>query len=162
MPARGREPGRGRVYAAHVPALTSPEFGADSTTVGAARQWVSAAAAELGVAQLDWPLTLLASELATNAVLHAHTGYTLHLATVASGVRLEIRDLSPRLVRQRLYSPEATTGRGMLLVEAMSRAWGVQQRPTGKTVWVELDLEPAGAAADALLDAFDEGGRVAP
>ncbi len=35
---------------------------------------------------------------------------------------------------------EATSGRGLLLVEAVTDRWGVDSAGLGKTVWCELDL----------------------
>jgi hypothetical protein len=35
------------------------------------------------------------------------------------------------------------TGRGLLLVDRISQRWGVEQLPTGKTVWFEIDATPA-------------------
>jgi hypothetical protein len=47
---------------------------------------------------------------------------------------------------QREQSPDATTGRGLLLVDALADAWGVDRgdglADVGKTVWVELALSP--------------------
>ena len=40
--------------------------------------------------------------------------------------------------RRGTTAPDATTGRGIALVEALSAAWGVQSSPTGKTVWCRV------------------------
>jgi hypothetical protein len=48
--------------------------------------------------------------------------------------------------QQRHYAADATTGRGLMLVEALAEDWGVQASPTGKTVWCRIsasgDLSP--------------------
>jgi hypothetical protein len=37
---------------------------------------------------------------------------------------------------------EAESGRGLLLVRELSRAWGVLPRVPGKTVWAEIARTP--------------------
>ena len=45
-------------------------------------------------------------------------------------------DLRPRAVDE-----DATHGRGLALVEAVSDRWGVEQVPDGgKAIWLELDV----------------------
>ncbi|MCP3822409.1 ATP-binding protein, partial [Streptomyces sp. A3M-1-3] len=39
----------------------------------------------------------------------------------------------------------AESGHGLLLVETLATAWGVHARTVGKTVWAELELNPAGS-----------------
>jgi hypothetical protein len=46
--------------------------------------------------------------------------------------------------RLRRHSTEATTGRGLQLLDSVASAWGVEPRSAGKTVWFEVD--GAGAA----------------
>src|SRR5438874_3144103 len=81
---------------------------------------------------------LLVSELVTNAVLHALS--EIELAVIVRGdiVRVEVVDHSPVLPARKNYSEEAGTGRGLLLVEAMSSAWGCEMRDGGKVVWFEV------------------------
>jgi serine/threonine-protein kinase RsbW len=43
-------------------------------------------------------------------------------------------DGSPHHPALRSYDPDATSGRGLLLVEALSEAWGVRYREFGKGV----------------------------
>lgn len=91
---------------------------------------------------------LALSEIATNAVLHAHTGFALALALGDDGaLRVEVADDNPQLPLRRDHRDQATTGRGMLLVEAVSCAYGVQARGNGKTVWFVVGEEPAGPRA---------------
>ena len=89
-------------------------------------------------------LHLLASEVVTNAVLHAHVG--------AAG-RLALRVMrSPEAVRVSVTDPGAETmpevqeldptvpgGMGLFLVEQISSSWGVDRMPGGANeVWFEL------------------------
>jgi PAS domain S-box-containing protein len=93
---------------------------------------------------------LAASELVTNAVLHAHTELTLH-AWCGDELRVEVRDGSPALPVPREYGAEATTGRGMGLVAALTQDHGVTRLPDGgKAVWCVITDASIGAEADEL------------
>jgi anti-anti-sigma factor len=84
---------------------------------------------------------LLADELVTNAVLHAHTELLLRLELRGTRLHLAVEDGSPRLLRLVASDLEAEGGRGLLLVERVARAWGVRNHPAGgKVVWCILDL----------------------
>lgn len=120
---------------------------------------------------LQWTAELLLSELATNAVLHAGTEFTVALLLLADGaVRIEVADRVRRVPRERRYDAEATTGRGIALVVHLSRAWGVDKQAGGKVVWCELAAESDRASEgcgltaagvvdlDAFLGADDQDG----
>ena len=85
---------------------------------------------------------LLASELVTNAVVHARTDLRLRLELRGDWLHIAVRDGSPRLLRL-VTSPDPKTpgGRGLWLVEQLARAWGVNPHPGGgKVVWCTLTL----------------------
>jgi hypothetical protein len=88
---------------------------------------------------------LLISELVTNAVMHADTAVDLQVWADESRVRVEVRDGSSLPPELRHCGLEATSGRGMRLLESLSTRWGVQPTAGGKCVWFELavDQEPA-------------------
>lgn len=75
--------------------------------------------------------------------------HTDHEAVVTATVgpralRVEVRDFVARLPRMRGPSADdGTHGRGLVLVQSLADAWGVQAHGVGKAVWFELD---AGAA----------------
>lgn len=83
---------------------------------------------------------LLASELATNAVLHARTPYEVVVSTVgADGFRVAISDDDPTPpVAVALDSEDALNGRGVALVVSLAKRWGCEENAGGKTVWFEL------------------------
>jgi anti-sigma regulatory factor (Ser/Thr protein kinase) len=86
---------------------------------------------------------LLTSELVTNAVLYAAGTIDVDVDIDLRGVRVEVGDHSAEPPSPRDASPEETSGRGLHLVDAMARAWGVEsQRDDGKVVWFELDVPP--------------------
>lgn len=92
-------------------------------------------------------VTLLAAELAANAVSHGHVpgrDFHLRLARTAGCLRIEVSDTRterrPDPARAVLPNEDAESGRGLLLVAALSDTWGVHDRlpGPGKTVWAEL------------------------
>lgn len=86
------------------------------------------------------------AELAANAALHGRVpGRDLRLALSATGTRLriEVTDARPERLPAvpRPADTPAESGRGLLLVDALSTRWGVTSGPPPcKTVWAELDI----------------------
>jgi anti-sigma regulatory factor (Ser/Thr protein kinase)/PAS domain-containing protein len=86
---------------------------------------------------------LVVSELVTNALVHTGGQVRLDLSLVNHRLRLAVADTSPRSpVKPTSIGWEATGGRGILLVEAVSAAWGTLPVSGGKQVWA--DLVPGG------------------
>lgn len=98
-----------------------------------------------GYGQLADTAALLTTELVTNAVLHGRTapGREVGVRYVLSEgtVRVEVSDACDDLpVWDSSAGAEAECGRGLVLLEALADAWGVEARAhsIGKTVWFEL------------------------
>lgn len=89
-------------------------------------------------------MSLLLTEVMTNAVRHAGTPFDVTLLMDGDTVRCEVRDASPVMPRAGRPGPQEPGGRGLLLVAALSTAWGVERRATGKCVWFELPAVHAG------------------
>jgi anti-sigma regulatory factor (Ser/Thr protein kinase) len=95
----------------------------------------------------EWPapcaaaLQVLVDELVTNAILHARSDAELIATIDGRAARVEVRDRSARLPTALHYGPSSVTGRGLHLVEALARRWGVDEEPGGKVVWFELDCD---------------------
>lgn len=69
--------------------------------------------------------------------------FRLLLYVVADTLRIEVTDTRDDELPAppRLPSPEAESGRGLLLVDALADRWGVTPGPPPrKTVWAELTL----------------------
>jgi anti-sigma regulatory factor (Ser/Thr protein kinase)/PAS domain-containing protein len=85
---------------------------------------------------------LVVSELVTNALVHTDGRVRLDLTRINHRLRVAVADSSPRTpVKPTSIGWEATGGRGILLVEAMSAAWGTVPVSGGKQVWSEIALE---------------------
>ncbi len=110
-------------------------------SAGAGRRFISDALAAWGASEYEDTAQLLVSELVTNAILHARTDVTVRLDLSPARLRLEVTDASVRRPVTRRYSLEATTGRGLTLIDALAGRWGVESHHPGKTVWCELLAE---------------------
>ena len=81
---------------------------------------------------------LVASELATNAVLHADSPFRVSVDRSVGVVCIAIQDAVEGIAEQQPPSHDEMTGRGMAIVSALSRRWGCDALPAGKVVWAEL------------------------
>jgi anti-sigma regulatory factor (Ser/Thr protein kinase) len=81
---------------------------------------------------------LVVSELATNAVVHARSAFSVVARREGSGVRLSVHDLSTAKPVLRSAPLLAPSGRGLQLVADITNDWGVETTSAGKTVWAEL------------------------
>ena len=135
-------------------------FPAEHASVPEARRFVQKALTGWGAEVFEWAAVTLVSELASNAVLHARTGFRVQVQVEEDVLRLAVSDESLRLPLSRHYGLEATTGRGLRLVRELSDRDGVELLATGKTVWCELHAVAAGSRGGAdiglALDADDE------
>lgn len=95
---------------------------------------------------------LVLTELATNALLHGEPPVVLRLLPAEGGVRIEVEDSGGALPQYAGHVPEAATGRGLWLVSALARAWGVEPRVQGrgKVVWADLGAPTADRAAPTV------------
>jgi anti-sigma regulatory factor (Ser/Thr protein kinase) len=79
---------------------------------------------------------LLVSELASNAVTHARTPFTVTVHRADEQTRVEVTDRGDGEPRVRAPEPLASSGRGLQLLTALADSWGVQPAEGGKTVWL--------------------------
>ncbi|WP_327130258.1 ATP-binding protein [Streptomyces sp. NBC_01343] len=122
------------------------ELPADLAAPRLLRTWISARLDGWHLGGLSDDLLLVATELATNAVRHGGTPARITLALRCPGtgrrvVRLEVEDSGPGFDPRSRTHPvrvESCTGRGLLLVDTLSSAWGVRPTATGQLVWAEL------------------------
>jgi anti-sigma regulatory factor (Ser/Thr protein kinase) len=110
------------------------------------------------------PAEHIVAELAANAATHGRVrgrDFDLTLYVIGDTLRIEVTDTrAERLPRARRAAPDAESGRGLLLVEALADRWGTAPgRSPRKTVWAEVALQPAPAPAPSGL-CFGGTGRL--
>jgi anti-sigma regulatory factor (Ser/Thr protein kinase) len=128
---------------------------ATPAAVATARMHARMIVAEWAMVGVAEDVTLVVSELVTNAVIASaqadwppgYTGLSGGLPTVHVRLRsdrtrivIEVWDQSPRAPELRPPEPDAENGRGLLLVEALSERWGWDHVPgwSGKVAWAEI------------------------
>ncbi|GAA1965210.1 hypothetical protein GCM10009754_41510 [Amycolatopsis minnesotensis] len=94
---------------------------------------------------------LVTDELVSNAHRHGETPRACRLGLRQRGrrLRVEVDDGSPNPPRKR--TPDGTGGRGLVLIDQLAAAWGVQCHAHHKTVWAELVLDRVGGGRAAHL-----------
>jgi hypothetical protein len=84
---------------------------------------------------------LVLSELASNAVIHAGSPFTIRVQSRDSLLRIAVRDQCPPLATAngarglRVRAPH-----GLAVIQALSTQWGVEDTADGKIVWAELRI----------------------
>jgi len=81
---------------------------------------------------------LIVSELATNAVMHARSTFSVLLSWEAETLCISVRDTSASVPSVRNPSPTMISGRGLRLVSSVASRWGTDVDDEGKLVWAEL------------------------
>jgi anti-sigma regulatory factor (Ser/Thr protein kinase) len=99
-------------------------------------------------------LSLLVTELVTNSVKHSNGPpdgpIELRVQWSTSGVRVEVTDRGDIFSLGEIAdSALASSGRGLLLVDRLSSAWGVNDSEPN-TVWFELDRINTGTSVSGV------------
>jgi serine phosphatase RsbU (regulator of sigma subunit)/anti-sigma regulatory factor (Ser/Thr protein kinase) len=113
----------------------------DPEALRSARHLIRAAARAWGARERVDEIELAADELITNALLHTDGGAIVTLRVVSGGerrLRVEVEDRSSALPRRREAGESGVSGRGLMLVDRLAEAWGVESRGSGKCVWCEF------------------------
>jgi anti-sigma regulatory factor (Ser/Thr protein kinase) len=113
-------------------------FDPEAISARDARSFVAAALPDLD--GLDTRVALAVSEVASNAILHARTPFTVCVVVEPNRVRVEVTDQDPRMPVRQDYAADSVTGRGLAIVEQLSDRWGADGHDGDKTVWFEIDL----------------------
>lgn len=83
-------------------------------------------------------VTLLVSELVTNAVVHARSDAEVSVVLHHDVIRVEVTDTSVEPPQRRDPQPHEPNGRGLAMVDKLTTAWGVEVTGAGKVVWFEV------------------------
>ena len=114
-------------------------FAASGRGPADARRFVAEVLSGWNRPDLSDDAAVIITELATNAVLHARTEFTVTMSRRLDGtIRIAVRDASLLPPRQRQAAPLDGSGRGLRLVEAMSAGWGAEPLADGKVIWADL------------------------
>jgi CheY-like chemotaxis protein len=104
-----------------------------------ARELVRQAVRDWGLATILDDAALVVTELVTNAVTHGGD-FRLQLSRTSGALRIEVVDDGAGTPEPQPQDIEAEGGRGIMLVDAMSSSWGVENVPRGKLVWAEIAI----------------------
>lgn len=131
-------------------------FPASAEAVPVARAALSKTLCDWGFGQIAEDLVLCLSEAVTNALLHGEPGgnITVHATATEHTVHIEVNDgddAEPQLQAPVTAGGQGvaalaavpTGGYGLVLIKALSTAWGVRHLPFGKAVWFERDASKA-------------------
>ncbi|HWC39318.1 MAG TPA: SpoIIE family protein phosphatase, partial [Acidimicrobiales bacterium] len=130
-----------------------------------ARREVAAALAGTALSHLTDDAELVVSELVGNALLHGAPPVRLSIDVGADRVRLGVFDGSATPPGRNNTGEAAMTGRGLMVVDALTVSRGVERQGSGKQVWAELSggtpgnagaLPGASPSPDDLLEAWAE------
>jgi anti-sigma regulatory factor (Ser/Thr protein kinase) len=116
-------------------------FLAVAEEVSALRRNIRAPLTAWGLSHLIETAHVCVSELVANVITHIGPGTptTVTLSRSGTDLRIEVRDPEERVLPvQRNAAPEAESGRGLALVDALTHRWGVTMTDKGKTTWCEL------------------------
>jgi two-component sensor histidine kinase len=81
------------------------------------------------------------SELATNALVHAQTAFSVTLSASDTPVLLTVRDDSPALPEQRAARTLDASGLGLEIVAIIRSGWGINEDETGsKAIWASFAI----------------------
>ncbi|WP_250034190.1 ATP-binding protein [Paractinoplanes maris] len=90
---------------------------------------------------LRQPAQLVTGELATNAMVHAHTIFDVRITLGRRHLLIAVRDGSPEVPRLDFGTrDDPATGRGLMLIDAVAERWGSRPVDGGKVVWAHLGL----------------------
>jgi len=129
-------------YAAAPSRAASLQLPAEATAPGRVRRWLSGQLRAWDVPEeVADAAVLCASELATNALLHAGTPARIDIDLSAERLLVAVSDTGTRGAVARTQADGLSSrGRGLGMVEALTDAWGTDPTLRGSTVWFELLL----------------------
>ena len=117
---------------------STQRFDASAEAPRASRHFVMQTLEALEGTLLIDDVGLVVTELATNAIVHAHSPFTVTVGSSGGAVRIEVGDSSMILPSMQTPSPYAIGNRGLALIDALTSAWGVLPTNDGKIVWAHL------------------------
>ncbi|MGW2519955.1 ATP-binding protein [Streptomyces sp. NPDC001617] len=111
------------------------------------------------------PAAHIVGELAANAATHGRVpgrDFRLTLYVVGDTLRIEVTDTrGDRMPSPQLSSPDAESGRGLVIVDALADEWGVAPGLSPrKTVWADVRLDRSTVERAPVGPCFGGSGRL--
>ncbi|MFB7955484.1 SpoIIE family protein phosphatase [Streptomyces sp. NPDC056045] len=153
-----RDEGEARQTAPRRTALTIAQ--AEPERIAAARQQLRELLHDWADPEQVDAAVLMISEMATNVLVH--TDGDARMVAQATGehgerrLRVEVADSSDELPHKRRPGEMASSGRGLVLMEMLADAWGVDPRGAGKSIWFELYESEPEDTTDGEADSVPE------
>ncbi|MER5967514.1 SpoIIE family protein phosphatase [Streptomyces sp. NPDC002057] len=116
----------------------------DASAVGPARRHVDERLAHWGIAVDTFAVSVVVSELVTNAIRYGAAPITLRLIRGERTLICEVTDSAPTAPHLRHAKAVDEGGRGLQICGSLAESWGVRYVGEGKTVWAEIGTEGAG------------------
>ncbi|WP_071337329.1 ATP-binding SpoIIE family protein phosphatase [Streptomyces albidoflavus] len=127
---------------------------------------ISEARQQLRAVMHDWAdedqvdsAVLLLSELLTNVLVHTDGDGLLAAELLgppgSRRLRVEVSDPSDDLPHKRAPGELASSGRGLVLLDLLADAWGVDPQGSGKCIWFEMAEHEPGEKGEDAEDAED-------
>ncbi|MFF1837670.1 SpoIIE family protein phosphatase [Streptomyces sp. NPDC058231] len=113
----------------------------DPEALISSRHMIRAAVRAWGAKERADEVELAADELITNALMHTDGGAIVTIRVLTGPerrLRVDVEDRSSALPRPRDAGDSGVSGRGLMLVDRLADAWGVESRGSGKCVWCEF------------------------
>jgi len=128
-------------------------FEASEKSVGAARRFVADRIPD-AAAEVRDSVSVMVSELSTNALVHAAGGFEVSVERSDRDVVVSVSDQEDGKPILQSPGPSEPHGRGLRIVDALSDEWGVSSNANaGKSVWFRMSLESS--VADASTSGTD-------
>lgn len=130
--------------AAPPPLRTELPFTTEAPSI--AREQLRRVTRELPAAAVE-DAVLMVSELVTNALVHGQPEITLYVRQWTDRITVGVADLSEATVACVPPGLDQTSGRGLVIVNALAARWGVSRSKgrIGKQVWFDIDRRVGGA-----------------
>jgi anti-sigma regulatory factor (Ser/Thr protein kinase) len=119
------------------------ELSGRRSDAGLARRFLSDLLPGIGWGDRLDDACLLLGELIANVALHVRSVCIVRVRATPGILRIEVVDGSPAMPRLLHFSADATTGRGMKLVDRIADSWGAEPLAAGKVVWFCLARDAA-------------------
>jgi anti-sigma regulatory factor (Ser/Thr protein kinase) len=126
------------VVRVHADRMHRLDLAATPESAALARGFTAGVLEEAGLRDKVDTAVLLVSEIVTNALRHGIPPAALTITFRDDVLEVAVEDADTTMPVPRQPDPLDESGRGFVLVQALSADWGIRPLPTGKTTWFRL------------------------